>query len=124
MHRTGLNVNNKGYIGINTSTANSPLTVNGSISMPITSITGSITLNDTHYTVIANPPNALSSITLPINTDYRIKGRIYIIKNISIYTISITGNGNTINSSSSPYSLTANQRINIQNDGSNWWIIG
>ena len=124
VHRAGLNVNNKGYIGINTSTANSPLTVNGSISMPIMIITGSITLNDTHYTVIANPPNALSSITLPINTDYRIKGRIYIIKNISIYTISITGNGNTIDSSSSPYSLTANQRINIQNDGSNWWIIG
>ena len=126
VHRAGLNVNNKGYVGINTSTANSPLTVNGAISMPIIIITGSfsLTLNDTHYTVIANPPNALSSITLPINIDYSINGRIYIIKNVSIYTISIIGNGNNIDNSSSPYILSANQTINIQIDSSNWWIIG
>ena len=126
VHRAGLNVNNKGYVGINTSTANSPLTVNGAISMPIMIITGSLTLNDTHYTVIATPSSSGLVITLPINTDYRINGRIYIIKNVNIssYSISITGNGNNIDNSSSPYTLSANQTINIQIDSSNWWIIG
>ena len=130
VHRAGLNVNNKGYVGINTSTANSPLTVNGAISMPIMIIIGSLTLNNTHYTVIANPFSNGLIITLPINTDYSTYGRIYIIKNFKNnqfdypYSISITGNGNNINNNSNPYTLQADGQITIQNDGTHWWIIG
>ena len=134
VHRAGLNVNNKGYVGINTSTANSPLTVNGAVSMPIMIISGSLTLNDAHYTVIANPLDDYLVITLPSNTDYRINGRIYIIKNVSS-----SGHEITINAFAGIYDdnfhlhfdehnpfyyLLPGFQITIQINGNNWWIIG
>ena len=124
IHRPGLNVNKSGNTGINTKTMNSTLTVNGSVSTPIITITSNITLNDSHYTILCNTTAGSITITLPLNSNNNIRGRMYRIKNIGTNSVDISaGSGSTIDNTGS-YNITGSYTYNtIQSDGFNWWIV-
>jgi hypothetical protein len=123
---TGLNNNVRVGIGINTTTngvtangvvANSVLQVGGSLSLPIISVTANVTLTDNDYTVILKA--GAGTVTLPAaNT---CKGRIYVVKNISGSTktistfISRTGSNST--------NLLNNRNYTFQSDGVDWQLI-
>lgn len=125
VHYPGFNVNSSGLTGINTKALGSILTVNGSMSLPITSTNSNITLDINNYTVITNCTLQDIYVTLPLN-DPILSGRIYIIKTINntINNCYIDPNGSTIDTSSAQYTTTTNQIIKLQSDGIDWWIIG
>ncbi|MDV7140700.1 hypothetical protein R3X28_17540 [Maribacter sp. TH_r10] len=104
-------------VGINTGQlANSTLEVNGSIATAITSPSSSLTLNETHHTVLVDSNR---SITLPsANT---CEGRTYIIKNThdSAITISTFVDNTGTNSTS----VASNSVVQLQSDGSSWHSI-
>ncbi|MCH2035304.1 MAG: PA14 domain-containing protein [Tenacibaculum sp.] len=92
--------------------ANSTFQVVGSVSKSILSVNSNITLTEDHYTIVVT---ANSTITLPAANSC--SGRIYVIKNVSGNTITISNYLNESNTSS-----TSIGAINlwIQSDGTNW----
>jgi hypothetical protein len=121
VHKAGLNVVKSGFVGVNTITPKSVLSVNGSLSLPILNTTSSITLNVTHYTVIGDTTSGNITITLPINSS-DINGRIYVIKNIGGGTLSVDPtSGVKIDNVAATYSV--NNAIQLQSDGTDWWIL-
>jgi hypothetical protein len=132
MQGTGSDSNVRVGIGINTTTngvnangvtANSVLQVGGSLSLPIRSVTASVTLNDNDYTVILKAPGpgtySGTAVTLPTAATYQ--GRIYIVKNISGNNRSITTfidrNGSNSNT------LATGRIYTFQSDGAAWQLI-
>src|SRR5205085_9881876 len=65
-----------------TGNANSTLQVQGSLSLPIRTITASATLANTDYTVLVNAAGSAITVTLPAPSA-SITGRIYIVKKIA-----------------------------------------
>ena len=125
-----MSILHNGHVGINNMNPGSILSVNGSMSLPIITITNSqspYTLDDTHYTIICNITAGNITITLPINTT-SISGRIYVLKQIPISganRLFINPNGSSIDLT--PGLFTVNTTllfIKLQSDGINWWIIG
>ncbi|AUC14585.1 hypothetical protein BTO06_05290 [Tenacibaculum sp. SZ-18] len=92
--------------------ANSTFQVVGSVSKSILSVNNNITLNEDHHTVVVT---ANLTITLPpANT---CSGRIYVIKNISGNTITIS---NYLNQSNTLSTSINSINLWIQSDGTNW----
>ncbi len=112
-----------GDVGIGTTVApTSKLQVAGSLSMPITTTTGALTLDATHYTVIANCTSGAVALTLPAAA--ACASRIYYITKSDETTNALSFNiplklTETTNVSS--YNFT--KRLTIQSDGTNWRVI-
>ncbi|GAA4974299.1 hypothetical protein GCM10023315_26010 [Algibacter aquimarinus] len=91
----------------------STLDVNGSLSLNITTTSGNLTLDDTNHTVVLSGNH---NITLPAaNT---CAGRVYIIKNPTTNTPTITS-FNDLNGNAST-TLNSQTTISIQSDGTSW----
>jgi hypothetical protein len=126
-----MSILHNGYIGINNQTPGSHLTLGGSMSLPIISITNTNSpylLNDTHYTIVCNITSGNITITLPLNTS-SISGRIYVLKQYKSsgsFTLNINPNGSNIDMvSTNPYVVnTLLSFIKLQSNGTNWWIVG
>ena len=125
--QTRMSILHNGYVGINNQTPGSYLSVAGAISLPIIKITSTsspYTLNDTHHTIICDTTSGNITITLPVNTS-SIAGRIYILKKITgnnLYINPVGSKIDNVNYSSSPYFNSPS--INLQSDGTDWWILG
>lgn len=129
IHYQGLNVSKtNGFIGINTTTMNSPLSIYGAISKSIITVSSNTTLNATHYTVLCDTTILNITITLPPANSCN--GRMYIIKNIVAGSniVSVNGNGANIDNSNIPYQIVNSYGVlnynTFQSDGANWWIVG
>jgi hypothetical protein len=98
-----------------TGNANSTLQVQGSISLPIRTITASTTVTGTDYTVLVN-------VTLPTPAA-SIEGRIYIVKKIAGgLSNDVTVSGAIEDGSS--FSLYNDWTVlKVQTDGSKWYVI-
>ena len=112
-----------GDVGIGTTAApTSKLQVVGSLSMPITTTTSALTLDATHYTVIANCTSGAIALTLPAAATCA--NRIYYITKSDETTNALSFSiplklTETTNVSS--YNFT--KRLTIQSDGANWRVI-
>jgi hypothetical protein len=108
------NQNARPRVGINTGQlANSTLQVNGSMATAIASVTSSITLDETHHTVIVNSNNTIS---LPAaNT---CEGRLYIIKNTNNSPITISSYLN--NAGANATNIPSNSTVQLQSNGTSW----
>ncbi|WP_345169530.1 hypothetical protein [Algibacter aquimarinus] len=100
-------------VGVGTTMPDSTLDVNGSLSLNITTTSGNLTLDDTNHTVVLSGNH---NITLPAaNT---CAGRVYIIKNPTTNTPTITS-FNDLNGNAST-TLNSQTTISIQSDGTSW----
>jgi hypothetical protein len=120
---SGLTVYADGDVAIGTSTVpTSKLTVNGSLSMPIRTITVNTTLTPDDYAILVNA-NALT-ITLPsVATS---TGRIYVIKRIAANgTCTIDPNGAELidGAATNTYLSTRWGSLIIQCDGAAWYVL-
>ena len=102
----------------------SRLSVVGSIAATVTTQTDStLTLGETHHTVLCDGTSNTVTITLPAASGCT--GRIYNIKAINIdnaVTVDQTG-AETIDGSTDAITLALMETITVQSDGTNWWII-
>ncbi|WP_273272945.1 hypothetical protein [Maribacter polysiphoniae] len=104
----------KPRVGINTGQlANSTLEVNGSVATAIASPSSSLTLDETHHTVIIT---SNSSITLPAANSC--EGRTYIIKNT--YGSAINISTYVDNTGTNSTSVPSNSVVQLQSNGSVW----
>ena len=104
-------------VGVNTSTPLSSFDDNGSFGKVVTTVTGDITLNNTHASIVCNNGSTAIAITLPAaNT---CSGRIYEIKrnNTSTATVTVTA---TIDGATNYLLTQANQSITVFSDGAAW----
>lgn len=117
-------VEDTGEVGIGTSTPISGLDVDTSQSRKFTSITGDLTLDNTHNVIIADATSALITITLPAAATAT--RREYTIKKVdNVNNIDIVADGSELIDGLGTQSLTTQyQYITIISDGSNWHIIG
>ena len=112
-----------GDVGIGSSAApTSKFQVTGSVGMSITTITGALTLDGTHHTVIANCTSGAIALTLPAAATCT--GRMYFITKSDETTNALSFSiplklTETTNVSS--YNFT--KRLTIQSDGTNWRVI-
>ena len=128
IHPAGLNVisagsaNSSCFTGINTMSPTSVFSVNGSVSLPISTTSANLTLDLNNYTVICNTSANTVTITLPTNSS-SITGRIYIIKRTSIsFSCTIDTIDSALIDGSNTYNVTSFAQV--QSDGANWWVIG
>jgi len=130
IHYPGVNVSSSGFLGVNTTTPNAPLTVNGAISKSITSVSSDTTLDISHYTVLVDTTAGNVVITLPVNSS-SVSGRMYRIKNIGTNpanVVNVDPGASTIDGASGyfqiPYGLAySSATIVLQSDGTNWWFM-
>lgn len=114
MRLSGNGLNTNVRVGINTGAlANSTLQNNGSLSTSTVATTGNLTLTESHFTIIMGGNH---TITLP--TANTCTGRIYVIKNPTSNTPSISSYKNL--SGANVTALTANSILWLQSDGANW----
>ena len=110
-------------VGIYQETPNSTLHVSGSFSVAVLTVTGAITLNETHSIVICGGTSSYQ-VTLP--TAVGIAGRIYQIKktSTSAYTLTIaTTSSQTIDGSTSLAFTTQYNNFVVVSDGANWSLL-
>ncbi len=107
-------------VGIKTSTPNSRLQVNGSLSLPITTKSGNYTATIDDYCILVS---ATATITLP--TAVGISGRMYTIKNIaSGITVTVDANSTETIDGALTQVITAQwTSITIISDNANWYIV-
>lgn len=104
-------------VGIGTTDPLSTLDVRGSISLNIATTVGHITLDETQYTIVLSGNH---NITLPAaNTCL---GRLYVIKNPTINTPTISSYNDLIGTASTL--INSEATIKLQSDGTNWQQIG
>ena len=126
IHPAGLNVisagsaNSSCFTGINTMSPTSVFSVNGSVSLPISTTSANLTLDLNNYTVISNTSANSVTVTLPTNSS-SITGRIYVIKKLG-------ANGCTVDTVDSALidgsaTQTVTNFTQVQSDGTNWWQI-
>ena len=121
IHYPGFNVIESGLIGINTTVPGSILSIVGSMSLPITTVSSSTTIDITHYTVICDTSSIPITITLPINNT-AVYGRIYIIKKLGANLCYVNPNGAVIDNISGLYTIST--FVKLQSNGTNWFVIG
>lgn len=99
------------------------LVLSGYLQLPIVTITGDLTLNDTHHTILCNTAGGSIIITLP--TAAGKQGRIYRIKKLnSANTLTlVTTSAQTIDNSASRSTVTNYETVVVQSDNANWWVI-
>lgn len=96
--------------------ANSTLQVNGSISNSTFTTTGALTLTEDHYAIILGGNH---QITLPAASGS--KGRIYIIKNPTSSSVSLSSSSSYLTNFNVASKIIASGTILwIQSDGANW----
>ncbi len=105
-------------VGIKTSTPNSRLQVNGSLSLPIVSKSADYTATIDDYTIVFT-----ASATLNLPTSVGCNGRVYVVKSGSGVTVTIDPNGTETIDGNLTHSSTSLKAHQIQSDGANWWII-
>jgi hypothetical protein len=112
-----------GDVGIGSSTApTSKFQVTGSVGMSITTTTTALTLDGTHYTVIANCAGGAIALTLPAASTC--SGRLYYITKSDETTNALSFSiplKLTESTNVSSYNYT--KRLTIQSDGANWRVI-
>ena len=109
---------NGGIFGIATTAPTSTLHVTGSVANSITVITGDLTLDNTHKTVII-PLASAFTITLPVAA--AVPSRIYSIVNNTVGAKTI---GSYIKlDGSSVSTINASSCVEVQSDGTNWYQI-
>ncbi|MGN6438784.1 MAG: hypothetical protein ACTHMM_19730 [Agriterribacter sp.] len=108
---------NDGRVGIGTTSPNSTLHVAGSMAANITTVSGNITLDETHSYVVLSSANVTIAITLPAASSC--PGREYHIKRPGTTgTKTISAYLNT--SGTSTTSLPNNSAVHLVSDGTNW----
>lgn len=114
MQGTGLN-NTDVRVGIKTNgvVANSTLQIGGSVATAIFTTTANLTVGESHHTIILGGNH---TITLPGAANCT--GRIYVIKNPTTNTPSITSYMN--NSGTSTATISSKTSLWLQSDGANW----
>jgi hypothetical protein len=109
-------------IGVNTSTPNSTLDIQGSLGYKYNTITAATTLNQTHNVVFCN--SGPYTVTLPAAASNA--GKVYYIKNISSTNVTITLDGNaseTIDGSTTYGLGLYKHAVRIICDGSKWHVL-
>ena len=122
IHYAGINIDSaNGFTGVNTVAPGSVLSVNGSMSLPITTTSSSITLDLSNYTIICNTASNPIIVSLPTN-GASLTGRIYIVKRTSITN---TCTVDTVDSAliDGASSISVTNFAHVQSDGTNWWVI-
>ncbi|SEO94396.1 hypothetical protein SAMN05444671_3937 [Flavobacterium sp. CF108] len=107
---------NGGNFGIGTTTPTSTFQVNGSIANSIIVISGNLTLDQSHKTVII-PLGSAFTVTLPAAAG--ISGRVYTIVNNTVSSKSLTVNYSDL-TGTSVNTINAASSIEVQSDGTNW----
>lgn len=105
-------------VGISATAPTSTLHVGGSLTLPITSTTASITLDERHHTLLVNNSSAVT-VTLPAASTC--SGRVYIIVHQTANTCNISSYF-AINLSAQT-TVGSNTSITLQSDGTNWYRI-
>lgn len=111
-------------VGINSTSPNATLTVDGSMSLPIESISATDTLDDTNHTVLVDASGGSRTVNLPAASGST--GKVFIIKKTdsSSNNVVIDPNASETIDGSSTFTFNAQYRaVTIQCDGSNWHII-
>ena len=129
IHYPGVNLTSNGFLGVNTTTPNAPLSINGAISTSILSVSSNITLDISHYTVLVDTTASNVGITLPVNSS-SVTGRMYRIKNIGTNpanVVNVNPGSSTIDGTAGlfpiPYGLGFNSfSVVLQSDGAGWWF--
>lgn len=130
IHFPGVNISTTGFLGVNTTTPNAPLCINGAISKSILSVSSNISLDISHYTVLVDTTATNVGITLPASSSST-TGRMYRIKNIGTNptnVVYVDPGSSTIDGTpglfSIPYGLGySTASVILQNDGTNWWFM-
>ncbi len=130
IHYPGVNLTTSGFLGVNTTTPNAPLTISGAISKSISKVSSDTTLDISYYTLLVDTTASNVAITLPSNSS-TISGRMYRIKNIGTnpaYLVNINPGSSTIDGTSGlfsiPYGLGYNSSsVVLQSDGTDWWFM-
>lgn len=101
---------------------NGKLVQSGAVALPITTVTTSITLNESHYTVLVNAVGV--TITLPAANSNN--GVIYIIKKISATAgnVTVDATGTELIDGAENQLISAQwQKMMVQCNGTGWYII-
>ena len=130
IHFPGVNISNTGFLGVNTTTPNAPLCINGAISKSILSVSSNISLDISHYTVLVDTTAANVGITFPVSSSST-TGRMYRIKNIGTNpsnVVNVDPGSSTIDGTAGlftiPYGLgSSSASVVLQTDGANWWFM-
>ena len=112
-------VQGNGYMGLGTSSPNSTLDINGSVTVATTvvnSSNGTITLGSSNYCVIYNGSTSGNTLNFPAASTCA--GRVYVIINHSTGVVS-TGSY-FINNSTSLGSVSAGNQVTVISDGNEW----
>jgi hypothetical protein len=104
------------------------LAVNGSLSVPIRTITSdlNLALDQMHHTILCDTTSSNINVTLPSHAVSSLYGRLYTIKNIGGNTVNILipgGDSALIDGTGSESISVIYNVIRIQSDDTNWWII-
>jgi hypothetical protein len=99
------------------------MAITGTYAPALETITSNTALNSTHSTVLIDTSSGNVTVTLPAAST--VTDRIYTIKLIDdTNTGDVATNGSEeIDGDSNNFVLTLHESIQIQSDGSNWWII-
>jgi len=110
-----------GRAGFGTTTPNSGVQINGSLSLSTVTKTATYTATSSDYTIICST----NTFTIDLPTAVGITGRVYVIKNItSGTTITVDGNGTETIDGATTYTLASQYKlVMIQSDGANWNVI-
>ena len=110
-------INANGHLAIGSNTPTSNLQTIGSFAKGLVSITSSLTLTNSHSTVLANNGNTAITITLPAGNICQ--GRVYEVKKLisSLATVTISG---TIDGITNLILNTPGESIILVSDGTNW----
>lgn len=112
-----------GYVGVGTDSPNSTVHINGSLSLPVTRKTSTYTLSSRDFTVLADANGSSMTINLPSAAG--MAGRVYFIKKVDGSTNQVTitpAVGEEIDNDASYTLSLENEAIQVQSDGSDWFI--
>lgn len=119
-----LHIDHKQRIGVNTDTPTSSLSVNGSLTIDVTSVSATTTADESDTVLLVNANAGSRIINLPSASSAL--GRVYFIKktDASVNSVTIDGAaGETIDGSTTKVLSTQYHAVKIISNGSNWFIL-